>query len=170
MEIWFRHFLNKFYSPLDWTSLYSSKVIRDTDPCTFRAWAWVLTEAWGCRTYVHSACQFGSPGPRVHWIVSTPTPHTHTHTHTKWNSLLLPPILEKPLSISYYPHNHNYAKTDPWIISNNTLNTSISKGNLKKLRSCFLCILLESFCWLPFLLCVQCELLWWSSCFVESKF
>ena len=55
-------------------------VIRDTDPCTECTWAWVFTEAWGYRTYMHSACQFGSLGPgswvlgpwvlgpRVHWI------------------------------------------------------------------------------------------------------
>jgi len=55
-------FLKKFYSPFH--------VVRDTDPCTEQASAWVLTEAQGYRyhMYMHSACKFGSldpgsPGP-----------------------------------------------------------------------------------------------------------
>jgi len=72
MEKWFR----RSSSPIYWTSLYSSRAIRDTDP--FHAWAWVLTKAWGYHMYMHSACQFGSLGPgspgpqildpQVHWI------------------------------------------------------------------------------------------------------
>ena len=63
-------FKKKFYNPFHWTSLYSSRVIRDTDPRMERAW--VLTEAWGYYTVhglrlLYSACQFGSlvPGPQV---------------------------------------------------------------------------------------------------------
>jgi len=49
-------FLQKFYSPFH--------VIRDTDPRTECAWAWVLTEARSYHTYMHSTCQFGSLGPQ----------------------------------------------------------------------------------------------------------
>ena len=49
-------FLKKFFSPFH--------MIRDTDPCTECVWAWVLTETQGYRTYMHSACQFGSLGPQ----------------------------------------------------------------------------------------------------------
>jgi len=74
-------FWKKFYSPFH--------AIRDTGPRMERAWAWVLTEARGYCTYMHSACQFGSwvpsprvpgpgvPSPWVHWIFRHPPSAQH---------------------------------------------------------------------------------------------
>jgi len=61
--------LKKFYSLFHRISLYSSRAIRDTDPHTESAWAWILTKARGYSMYTHSACQWvpgshaRSPGP-----------------------------------------------------------------------------------------------------------
>ena len=59
MEKYLDVFVKEFYSPFH--------AVRDTDPRTEHVWAWI-TKAQDYRTYMHSACQFGSRVPRF-WVL-----------------------------------------------------------------------------------------------------
>jgi len=102
----------------------------NTDPMQGRAgYEWVTRQIATPQSWVF--LDPGSSGP-LNTTVRTPPPppHTHTHKHTQ-NGTLFCHLFLRSFVYLLLPTNHNYAKTDPWIISNN---------------SHFLCISLESFC------------------------